>query len=175
MKQEQHHHQGENSQSQTVNNFWGGGRREWGDRWAVQKFVEQKTCELFKIMLVHRQKLHRVEHSKGVPWCIFNYVSAICQQIKVRYLKLTNRLGRSKSKRNRTENRWKRQFAIGIAQARSLLSFCQGFLLQLASVSIKNPFKYYLSAISGSSLLSFRLTFSQMRRQNIIADIAHGI
>lgn len=66
-----------------------------------EKFVEQKTCELFKIMLVHRQKLHRVEHSsKGVPWCIFNYVSAICQQIKVRYLKLTNRLGRRKRERN---------------------------------------------------------------------------
>lgn len=120
MKQEQHHHQGENSQSQTVNNFWRGGCRggwrEWGDRWAVQKFVEQKTCELFKIMLVHRQKLHRVGTScpKGVPWCIFNYVSAICQQIKVRYsyLKLTNRLGRRKSERTRTDERHNLRLAL---------------------------------------------------------------
>lgn len=30
----------------------------------MQKFVEQKTCELFKIMLVHRQKLHRVRNTE---------------------------------------------------------------------------------------------------------------
>lgn len=51
---------------------------------------------------------------QGVPWCIFNYVSAICQQIKVRYsyLKLTNRLGRRKSERTRTDERHNLRLAL---------------------------------------------------------------
>lgn len=49
---------------------------------------------------------------KGVPWCIFNYVSAICQQIKVRYLKQTNRLGRRESERTRTDERHNLRLAL---------------------------------------------------------------